>query len=194
MVSQTESRKIPTRTHITVNYRLCSRAGTRLWSRPRGVRDHKKRAVMFFGWLLFLISSRGHAPHVRTPHVGPQYVRGARHNRIDPHGGGIERLRYGTTTNGTTAFINASTCNFRYRPDNPPVVFDLPARARKWSGNIFRVGIFLDFVRRSGTTRAEGPHGAHVRRAERNRIDRRPQIILPLFFRPMRAWTPTPAP
>ena len=25
------------------------------------------------------------------PHGGPQYVRGARRNRIDPHGGGIER-------------------------------------------------------------------------------------------------------
>ena len=37
-------------------------------------------------------------------------------------------------------------------------------------GNVFRVGIFLGFVRRSGTTRTEGPHGAHVRRAKRNRI------------------------
>ena len=38
------------------------------------------------------------------------------------------------------------------------------------SGNIFRVGIFLDFVRRSGTTRT--PRGAYVRRAKRNRIVR----------------------
>ena len=40
-----------------------------------------------------------------------------------------------------------------------------PIRARyvifKKGGNIFRVGVFLDFVRRSGTTRA--PHGAHAR-------------------------------
>ena len=38
------------------------------------------------------------------------------------------------------------------------------------SGNLFRGGVFLDFVRRSGTTRAEGPHGgaSHVRRAKRN--------------------------
>ena len=43
------------------------------------------------------------------------------------------------------------------------------ALASKKSGNIFRVGIFLDFVRR--TTRAEGPHGAHARGAKRNRID-----------------------
>ena len=38
----------------------------------------------------------------------------------------------------------------------------------KKSGNIFRVGIFLDFVWL--TTRT--PHGAYVRRARRNRIDR----------------------
>ena len=32
---------------------------------------------------------------------------------------------------------------------------------------------FFDFVRRSGTTRAEGPHGgtSHVRGAKRNRVD-----------------------
>ena len=55
----------------------------------------------------------------------------------------------------------------------------------KKSGNVSRVGVFLDFVRlttrtegplfldfvaRRLTTRAEGPHGAHVRRAKRNRI------------------------
>ena len=34
---------------------------------------------------------------------------------------------------------------------------------------------FLDFVR--PTTRAEGPHGAHVRRAKRNRIDRGSRLI-----------------
>ena len=28
-----------------------------------------------------------------------------------------------------------------------------------------------------GTTRAEGTHGAHVRGAKRNRVDRRPRII-----------------
>ena len=48
-------------------------------------------------------------------------------------------------------------------------------RVSKESGNIFRVGIFLGFVtrRRSGTTRAAGPHGARVRMAcgEPNEID-----------------------
>ena len=52
-------------------------------------------------------------------------------------------------------------------------------------GDIFRVGVLLDFVRRSGTTRAEGPHGgaSYVRGAERNRVDCRPRIIVPFFFR-----------
>ena len=37
---------------------------------------------------------------------------------------------YGVTSNGTTTFINASTCTHSYRPDNVPIVFDLP-RKRK---------------------------------------------------------------
>ena len=47
---------------------------------------------------------------------------------------------------------------------HPYVIFE---SEKKEIINIFRVGIFLDFVRRSGTTRAEGPHGARVRKAER---------------------------
>ena len=42
--------------------------------------------------------------------------------------------------------------------------------------NLFRVGVFLDFVFRDFTTRA--PHGAHVRRAKRNRIDRHSGIVV----------------
>lgn len=33
---------------------------------------------------------------------------------------------YGVTSNGETTFINASTCNFAYKPCNRAVVFDLP--------------------------------------------------------------------
>ena len=33
---------------------------------------------------------------------------------------------YGISTDGTTTFINAATCDERYAPINPPVVFDLP--------------------------------------------------------------------
>ena len=56
-------------------------------------------------------------------------------------------------------------------PATPPRVAEEvvgPDLLAKKSGNIFRVGIFLDFVWL--TTRT--PHGAYVRRARRNRIDR----------------------
>ncbi|KAK7481151.1 hypothetical protein BaRGS_00027584 [Batillaria attramentaria] len=33
---------------------------------------------------------------------------------------------YGVTSDGYTTFINASTCTLRYKPVNPPVVFDFP--------------------------------------------------------------------
>eukprot|EP00656_Telonema_subtile_P016431 TRINITY_DN18679_c0_g1_i2.p1 TRINITY_DN18679_c0_g1~~TRINITY_DN18679_c0_g1_i2.p1 ORF type:complete len:328 (-),score=39.27 TRINITY_DN18679_c0_g1_i2:71-1054(-) len=32
----------------------------------------------------------------------------------------------GVTTDGQTVFVNASTCNFKYNPTNPVVVFDVP--------------------------------------------------------------------
>lgn len=33
---------------------------------------------------------------------------------------------YGITTDGQTVFVNASTCNYNYRPVQEPVIFDLP--------------------------------------------------------------------
>jgi len=36
---------------------------------------------------------------------------------------------YGTESDGTTLFVNASTCTFQYRPSNPPIVLDLPPAA-----------------------------------------------------------------
>eukprot|EP00164_Ancoracysta_twista_P000877 GFYU01001153.1.p1 GENE.GFYU01001153.1~~GFYU01001153.1.p1 ORF type:complete len:288 (-),score=8.49 GFYU01001153.1:384-1199(-) len=36
---------------------------------------------------------------------------------------------YGVTTDGKTRYINASTCTLRYRPTNPPIVFDLPRKS-----------------------------------------------------------------
>lgn len=33
---------------------------------------------------------------------------------------------YGATTDDTTVFVNAATCSLRYKPTNPPLVFDLP--------------------------------------------------------------------
>ena len=61
------------------------------------------------------------------------------------------------------------------------------ALASKQRCDVTRVGIFLDFVRRSGTTgtRAGGPHAGpqHVPGAKRNRIDHsRPHGF---FFRPL---------
>lgn len=32
---------------------------------------------------------------------------------------------YGVTSDGKTIFINASTCNVNYLPNNPPIVFDV---------------------------------------------------------------------
>ena len=64
-------------------------AGPWAWSRER------KRAVMFFGWVFSLILLGGQAPHVRP--IGVRRACGEpRRNRIDRHGGGIERL--GTRT------------------------------------------------------------------------------------------------
>ncbi len=33
---------------------------------------------------------------------------------------------FGTSSDGTTTFVNASTCDFRYRTTHPPVVIDYP--------------------------------------------------------------------
>ena len=50
-----------------------------------------KRAVIFFGWVFFLISLG--SPHVLGAHMGgASYVRRAKRNRIDRHRGQIERL------------------------------------------------------------------------------------------------------
>ncbi|XP_074640001.1 metallophosphoesterase domain-containing protein 1-like [Tubulanus polymorphus] len=35
---------------------------------------------------------------------------------------------YGITTDGTTNYINASTCTIMYKPLNPPIIFDLPLK------------------------------------------------------------------
>lgn len=36
---------------------------------------------------------------------------------------------YGVSTNGTTVFINASTCTYRYAPTNRPIIFDIVPRS-----------------------------------------------------------------
>ena len=58
-----------------------------------------------------------------------------------------------------------------YSPNGNPKAL---LNASKTSGDMLRVGIFLDFVWL--TTRT--PHGAHVRRAKRNRINRRSRYYI----------------
>ncbi len=50
----------------------------------------------------------------RIREVGPRY-----------HVFGHIHEAYGTTVEGATTYVNASVCDFRYRPVNPPVVLDL---------------------------------------------------------------------
>lgn len=38
----------------------------------------------------------------------------------------LPSVAYGVTTDGKTTFINASTCDLRYEPVQPPIIFDLP--------------------------------------------------------------------
>lgn len=35
---------------------------------------------------------------------------------------------HGVTTDGTTTFVNASTCNLQYKPVNEAIVFDVEKR------------------------------------------------------------------
>lgn len=35
---------------------------------------------------------------------------------------------YGMTTDGVTTYINASICNYQYRPIQPPIIFDFPQK------------------------------------------------------------------
>jgi hypothetical protein len=57
---------------------------------------------------------------------------------------------YGITTNDTTTFINASTCTYSYRPDNEPIVFDLPRRKIKTKVDNVKRTIILFTVILSG--------------------------------------------
>jgi hypothetical protein len=40
-------------------------------------------------------------------------------------------LHIGTFFDGQTLFINASSCNLNYRPNNSPIVVDLPLDVNK---------------------------------------------------------------
>ena len=79
------------------------------------------------------------------------------HRGDDTGGGG------GGPTRAAVVHARAGCCR-----RGPPALIFTALRTGK-HGNIFRVGIFLDFVRL--TTRTMHPHGADARGAKRNRID-----------------------
>eukprot|EP00753_Platysulcus_tardus_P006847 PLAT14632.1.p1 GENE.PLAT14632.1~~PLAT14632.1.p1 ORF type:complete len:324 (+),score=85.68 PLAT14632.1:47-973(+) len=47
---------------------------------------------------------------------------------------------YGMSTDGTTLFVNASTCTLRYRPVQKPIVIDVPIAADAWCAEIEEEG------------------------------------------------------
>lgn len=60
-------------------------------------------------------------------HAGCQHLlKAIRQRRVPIHVCGHIHEGYGTTTDGQTVLINASTCTFRYKPTNLPIVFDAP--------------------------------------------------------------------
>ncbi|CAN8023152.1 unnamed protein product [Ixodes persulcatus] len=61
-------------------------------------------------------------------HVGCVELLGVVQRRVRPryHVFGHIHEAHGVTTDGQTTFINASICDFKYRPVNPPILFDLP--------------------------------------------------------------------
>lgn len=52
-------------------------------------------------------------------------------------------LILGTYFDGTTLFVNASTCTLNYRPTNPPIVIDLPLDKSKHA-TVVQVGLNTD--------------------------------------------------
>ena len=65
---------------------------------------------------------------------------------------------YGITTDGTTKFINASTCSINYKPTQRPIVFDikLPAGVTKRNYNDQTVEIvYGDVSPPSGITHSD---------------------------------------
>ena len=80
-------------------------------------------------------------------------------------------------------FFNYRDVDATNAPNNTIAACSIDAwnPARKKSGNVCLVGILLNFVRLAAPTMHR--HGARVRRAKRNRVDRRSRILLPLPFR-----------
>jgi len=115
-----------------------------------------------FGWVFFLIASG--SPHVRCTPMGVHRACG------EP--GEIELTPIGLVLNGSRHVPSSvwarehDGCGMHV----PRCVGVLPAHGK--GGNICRVGIFLDFVRRSGTTRTmHPPCGPSVRAGGQTKSD-----------------------
>ncbi|XP_046848605.1 metallophosphoesterase domain-containing protein 1-like [Xenia sp. Carnegie-2017] len=69
---------------------------------------------------------RGDKTYTRT-HAGCVNLLRIVQNHVKPryHIFGHIHEGYGVSSDGTTTYINASTCNLMYRPVNKPVVFDI---------------------------------------------------------------------
>ena len=104
--------------------------GLAVLARVEGLVKKKGGSISRVGIFLDFASSSA-----RTPHEA--YVQVSGRSRVDPHGGGIERLG-ARTLHSTPTML-------------PPAYEDLITDN---SGNNFRVGFFLDFVRRPG----KAPH------------------------------------
>lgn len=71
----------------------------------------------------------GHGDYcVLNRHVGCVELLNVVQNRVRPryHVFGHIHEGYGTTTDGETMFVNAAICDFRYKPVNAPIIFDVP--------------------------------------------------------------------
>lgn len=71
---------------------------------------------------------RGDLCYPSNERAGCHYLLHEIQTRIKPkiHLFGHIHEGYGISYDGTTQYINASTCTYQYRPVNPPIVFDLP--------------------------------------------------------------------
>lgn len=73
-----------------------------------------------------ILDATSHGARVGCPRLLSQV------KRIKPslHVFGHIHEAYGSLTEGSTIFVNASTCDLRYKPTQPPIAIDLPVKTR----------------------------------------------------------------
>ena len=80
-----------------------------------------------------ILDKTSHGQRVGCPRLLSQV------KRIKPrlHVFGHIHEAYGSVTEGSTIFVNASTCDLRYKPTQPPIAIDLPMKTRTWGSLIY---------------------------------------------------------